>query len=272
RLLAAIELARRLRLVILDACRDNPFVKRMKRSIATRAISQGLAKVEPMTTDTLIAFAAKAGSIASDGDGPHSPFTTALLKHLPTPGVDVRLLFGRVRDDVLASTNRKQEPFVYGSLGGSDVTLVPAPAAPPANPVADVRRDYELAERVGTLEAWDFFIAQYPTGFYANMARAQRAKLLDAVARQDVDRNRQEAERALAEAEGQRVEREKVERKKAEGERAEREARARAEEERKRAEKAERLKAEQEARARREETERQAKAAEAERQRVEREK
>src|SRR5262249_40570761 len=154
----------------------------------TRAMGQGLAKVEPMTSDTLIAFAAKAGSIANDGDGPHSPFTAALLKHLPTPGVDVRLIFRRVRDDVLASTKRKQEPFVYGSLGGSDVALVPAPAAPPADPAAEARRDYELAERVGTLEAWDLFIAQYPAGFYANMARAQRAKLLDAAARQDGDR------------------------------------------------------------------------------------
>src|SRR5262249_37217636 len=147
-----------------------------------------------------------------------------------TPGVDVRLIFGRVRDDVLASTKRKQEPFVYGSLGGSDVALVPAPAAPPADPAAEARRDYELAERVGTLGAGDLVIGQYPAGFYANMARAQRAKLLDAAARQDGDRKRQEGERALAEAERQRLEREKVERQKAERERAEREGRARAEE------------------------------------------
>src|SRR5262249_3630252 len=94
RLLAAIEPAKRLRLVMLDACRDNPFVKRMKRTVATRAVGQGLAKVEPTSSDTLIAFAAKAGSIANDGEGPHSPFTGALLKHLPSPAVDVRLVFG----------------------------------------------------------------------------------------------------------------------------------------------------------------------------------
>jgi len=100
RFLAAVEPAKRLRLVILDACRDNPFVKKMRRSIATRAIGQGLAKIDVTSTDTLIAFAAKAGSVATDGEGPHSPFTAALLKHLPTPGLDVRILFGRVRDDV----------------------------------------------------------------------------------------------------------------------------------------------------------------------------
>ena len=71
RFLAAVEPAKRLRLVILDACRDNPFVKKMRRSVATRAIGQGLAKIDVTSTDTLIAFAAKAGSVATDGEGPH---------------------------------------------------------------------------------------------------------------------------------------------------------------------------------------------------------
>ena len=62
--------------------------------------------------------------MATDGDGADSPFTTALVKHLTTPGLDLRLALGKVRDDVLAATHRKQEPFVYGSLGGSTVALV----------------------------------------------------------------------------------------------------------------------------------------------------
>jgi uncharacterized caspase-like protein len=158
RFLAAVDPAKRLRLVILDACRDNPFVKKMRRSVATRAVGQGLAKVDVTSTDTLIAFAAKAGSVATDGEGPHSPFTAALLKHLPTPGLDVRILFGRVRDDVFTSTARRQEPFVYGSLGGSDVTIVAPPAARPVD-TGDPRSDYKAAENVGTLEAWDLFRA-----------------------------------------------------------------------------------------------------------------
>src|SRR5690606_25303680 len=106
--------------------------------------------------DTLVAFAAKAGSTAEDGDGAHSPFTDALLRHLAAPGLDVRIALGRVRAAVVESTGGRQEPFVYGSLGGATVTLVPpkveagAAAPPPANPRADARRDYELAERVGT--------------------------------------------------------------------------------------------------------------------------
>jgi uncharacterized caspase-like protein len=181
RVLVSIEPARQLRLVILDACRDNPFAKSMKRTIASRAIGRGLAQVEPASPNTLIAYSAKAGSTAMDGDGKNSPFTVALSKHLTTPGLDVRRAFGFVRDDVLKTTSNRQEPFVYGSLGGEDVPLVPAPAAAPAapapNPQAEARRDYELALQIGNKDALNAFVAQYPDGFYANLARIQLARI-----------------------------------------------------------------------------------------------
>lgn len=181
RILQAIEPARQLRLVILDACRDNPFAKNMKRTVASRALGRGLAGVEPQRPNTLIAFAAKGGSTAADGDSKNSPFTTALLKHLAKPGLELGKAFRLVRDDVMNATGNKQEPFVYGSLGGNDVALVPVPAAAPVpsggNANADLRRDYELAERVGTREAWDSFVAANPTGFYTDLAKAQRNKL-----------------------------------------------------------------------------------------------
>ena len=123
-----------LRLVILDACRDNPFAKTMKRTVGSRAIGRGLAKVEPSSPNTMIAFAAKAGSTASDGDSKNSPFAAALVDHLAKPGLDLRKAFGFVRDDVLKATNNAQEPFVYGSLGGNDVSLVPAAPVAPAAP------------------------------------------------------------------------------------------------------------------------------------------
>src|SRR5208282_5119994 len=72
RLLRALEPVKRLKLVILDACRDNPFAKTIKRSVASRSIGQGLAKTEPAAPDTLIAYAAKAGALASDGEGDNS--------------------------------------------------------------------------------------------------------------------------------------------------------------------------------------------------------
>ena len=179
RVLLAIEPAKQLRLVILDACRDNPFAKVMKRTVASRAIGRGLAKVEPTSPNTLIAYSAKAGSTALDGDK-NSPFTTALAKHLTTPGLDVRRAFGFVRDDVLKNTGNRQEPFVYGSLGGDDMPLVPIKAAPStraSNPQAEVRQDYELAQQIGNKAALNAFLAQYPDGFYADLARSQLAKI-----------------------------------------------------------------------------------------------
>src|SRR5882757_4385672 len=180
RVLLAIEPAKRLRLVILDACRDNPFSKVMKRTVASRAIGQGLAKIEPSSPNMLIAYSAKAGSTAADGDGKNSPFTVALSKHLTTPGLDVRRAFGFVRDDVLKTTGNRQEPFVYGSLGGNDVPLVPAKLAPAAaapNPQAEARADYELALQIGNKDAFSAFLAQHPDGFYANLAKIQLAKI-----------------------------------------------------------------------------------------------
>ena len=184
RILIAIEPAKKLRLVILDACRDNPFSRTMKRTVASRAIGQGLAKVEPTSPNVLIAYSAKAGSTAADGDGQNSPFTAALSHHLTKPGLDVRRAFGFVRDEVLKTTNNRQEPFVYGSLGGEDVPLVPArpaPAAAPATPApsaqAEARRDYELALQIGNKSALNAFLAQYPDGFYASLAKLQLDKI-----------------------------------------------------------------------------------------------
>ncbi|WP_291738659.1 caspase family protein [Bradyrhizobium sp.] len=215
RILVAIEPARKLRLVILDACRDNPFAKTMKRTLATRAIGQGLAKVEPTSPNVLIAYSAKAGSTAADGDGKNSPFTIALSKFLPTPGLDVRRAFGYVRDEVLKTTNNRQEPFVYGSLGGEDVPLVPAlakpaPVAAAASPMSaptpqsEARRDYELALQIGNKSAMNAFLAQYPNGYYANLARLQLDKFATEDARVAATEKARlaEQERARLAAEG----------------------------------------------------------------------
>jgi len=192
RLLAVVEPAKRLRMVILDACRDNPFSKRMKRPVASRSLQRGLVMVEPNSPNTLVAFAAKAGSTADDGDTANSPFTTALVKHLPVPGLDVRKAFGFVRDDVLKVTNNRQEPFIYGSLGGDDVALVPLPAAPKIDPTAAARDDYQLTSQINVVAAWDSFLAKYPDGFYSDLARAQRNKL---IAANDAEQARLAAER-----------------------------------------------------------------------------
>ncbi|GLH78026.1 hypothetical protein SSBR45G_29340 [Bradyrhizobium sp. SSBR45G] len=214
RILVAVEPAKKLRLVILDACRDNPFSRNMQRTVATRSLGRGLAKVEPTSPNTLVAYSAKAGSTAQDGDGKNSPFTLALSRHIATPGLDVRKAFGFVRDEVLKSTANRQEPFVYGSLGGEDVPLVPGvprvvtqmPVAPAPSPQADTRRDYELAMQVGNKGALNAFLAQYPDGFYASLAKLQLEKLTAEENRAAASEKARatEAERARLAAEGAR--------------------------------------------------------------------
>lgn len=119
KVLTTIEGAKRLRLVILDACRDNPFAAQMKRTIASRSVSRGLAPIEP-DAGMLIVYSAKHGQTALDGSGDHSPFTAALLNRIKTPSLEIRRLFDLVRDDVMRATNRQQQPFSYGSLSGSE--------------------------------------------------------------------------------------------------------------------------------------------------------
>jgi uncharacterized caspase-like protein len=153
----AVEPAKRLRLVILDACRDNPFLAKMQRRVATRqVVSQGLAKADPILSDTLIAFAAKAGATADDGEGEHSPFTTALLKHIVEPGLDIRFAFGRIRDEVRKSTGGEQDPYFAGVLGGESIPLVPAPAETPVSAsepdTVPELRDYELIHNYEKLQ------------------------------------------------------------------------------------------------------------------------
>jgi uncharacterized caspase-like protein len=197
RILVAAGHVKKLSLIILDACRENPFHPAADDAKVTRGVSMGLAGVGPTVADTLIAFAAKAGSVSYDGDGRNSPFTTALLKYLTQPGLDIRLALGKVRDDVLRSTNHRQEPYVYGSLGGDNVALVPAApekpnvaAIPPAAPDADEASDYRTTERFASLDGWRGFLAVHPYGDYARRARAEIDKLL---ARQKLEAAKTEA-------------------------------------------------------------------------------
>ena len=128
---------KRLRVVVLDACRDNPIAAGLNRSMGRSLdLSRGLAA--PIGLDnTLIAYATAADATAGDGVGANSPFTHALLAHIADPGLDVRLMFGRVRDDVRKATNNQQNPFVYASMGGESFAFNSAPppaVSPPLTP------------------------------------------------------------------------------------------------------------------------------------------
>jgi Caspase domain len=114
-------------LVILDACRNNPFTAKMNRSLAVRAaVSGGLGRIEPVG-NVLVAYAARDGTTALDGGGRNSPFTAALLRNIETPGVEVTFVFRNVRDDVMEATRNEQQPFVYGSLSRKAIYLAGLP-------------------------------------------------------------------------------------------------------------------------------------------------
>jgi uncharacterized caspase-like protein len=116
-------------LVILDACRNNPFAVKMQRALASRAAGRGgLGRIEPVG-NVLVAYAARDGTTALDGDGPNSPFTTALLRNIEIGGVEVTFMFRNVRDDVMEATGNEQQPFVYGSLSRKAIYLAGPPSA-----------------------------------------------------------------------------------------------------------------------------------------------
>jgi hypothetical protein len=144
RIIWALQPVRRLRLILLDACRDNPFPAKLRSAGIRATVSGGLAKIEDVSADTLVAYAAKAGSISYDGDGLNSPYASALLRHLAEPGLDIRIVLGRVRDEVLSMTSGRQEPFIYGSLGGATISLVP-PAVAKREPAAPVQPNLAVA-------------------------------------------------------------------------------------------------------------------------------
>ncbi|MBN9672515.1 caspase family protein [Roseibium aggregatum] len=115
-----MEREKRTNLVILDACRDNPMARNLSRSMGTRStsIGRGLARVET-GIGTLIAYATQPGNVALDGEGRHSPFTSALLRHIGTPDIDVEIMFRRVRFEVMEATQGQQVPWSSSSLIGS---------------------------------------------------------------------------------------------------------------------------------------------------------
>ena len=117
--IAAVSGARKLRLVMLDACRDNPFEKNMQHTIAMKLVGKGLSNIEP-EAGFMVVYAAKHGETALDGDALNSPFATAVAREIKVPKVEVRRLFDIVRDDVWKATDRRQQPFIYGSLPGRE--------------------------------------------------------------------------------------------------------------------------------------------------------
>jgi tetratricopeptide (TPR) repeat protein len=118
-MLNAIGGAKALRIIILDACRNNPFKAQMRQTVAMRgSLERGLAAPPESEPGTLVVYSAKEGQAAVDGDGVNSPFALAFVARLKMPGREVQRMFDDVRDDVLKATGKRQQPYKYGSLTG----------------------------------------------------------------------------------------------------------------------------------------------------------
>ena len=194
-ILRAVERARGVRVIILDASRENPFVSSMRKAGAKRSIGRGLARLEP-SRGTLVAFASKAGTVALEGRGRNSLYSEALLRHLEDPDLDVGQMLRKVQEAVLGATGGSQEPSVYGSLPGSRVYLGPPPSRMAEAP--DTSRSAEDGPGLDRLSAerlraerlyWESvkdstdpaeirtYLDQYPNGTYAALARVRLERL-----------------------------------------------------------------------------------------------
>jgi hypothetical protein len=183
----------KVKLVFLDACRDNPFSAKIKSNSPTRSLSvqQGLAEMKS-GEGTLIAFATGPGQTALDGEaGTNSPFTRALMANITSPGVEIQQAMTKVRAQVNEETNKGQLPWGHTNLIGS-VYLNPAPAAPGAaveapntpavttTPASEVELEFWRSIKDSNKpEELNAYLTNYPNGTFKSLALARIASLQD---------------------------------------------------------------------------------------------
>ena len=181
----------RVNIVLLDACRDNPFAKDLSRTLGTRsssALGRGLSRIQT-ASGTFIAFATQPDNVAQDGDGRNSPFTGAFLANMEKPGLSLSDLMIEVRNEVMRQTNGKQVPWDSSSLTGRfsfkiEGTVTITPQAQPLQPSAagSDARTVELGVWNAIREANDVavfhrFLEDYPNSVLAPLARDRIAAL-----------------------------------------------------------------------------------------------
>lgn len=204
----------KLRIAVLDACRNNPFANRWNSD--NRSVSRGLAPLE--IDDMLVIYAAAPGAFAYDGTDGNSPFALALARRIVQPGLPVQMLGGMVRDDVLVATDGDQRPFISASMTGRPLFLVEGPETQMAwltnlyakgeqdepdatvdfgavvdsieatrsiagtNPEWLDEQVWLEALKADTVPAYRAYLEQFPSGIYTRFAEANIAQLLDPTA------------------------------------------------------------------------------------------
>src|SRR5712692_5708035 len=183
--------AAKVKLVFLDACRDNPFAARIKAAASTRSVSvqQGLAEMKS-GEGTLIAFATGPGQTALDGEvGTNSPFTRALMANIAAPGVEIQQAMTKVRAQVNEETGKNQLPWGHTNLIGT-VYLNPAGAAAaadatntpaaPTGPTSEVELEFwRSIKDSNKVEELNAYLQSYPNGQFKSLALTRIASLQD---------------------------------------------------------------------------------------------
>ncbi|MGY4628510.1 caspase family protein [Bradyrhizobium sp. USDA 4486] len=184
-ILADLQQAKNLRILVLDACRDNPFADELRRNVGQGrgvTVSRGLAKMES-PDGTIISYATQAGRTADDGDGRNSPYTSSFLEHIRDQG-NINTVFQTISAGVYQRTKGTQVPELslsfFGEyyLNGKPETSALAPApAPPIDPCADAGDHWRSAETLGTLAAFKDQLMRFPNCAFADLAKSRIAAL-----------------------------------------------------------------------------------------------
>ncbi len=176
------------RVVILDACRNNPFGSNWSSGV--RSVPRGLAATE--IEGALVIYAASGGQVATDGTDGNSPFAVAIAKRLPEPGLLLQMLGPKVTDDVVATTGGLQRPWTNSGMGGQEYYLVPPVATPPlASSIAQSATTetqvassasadayaWRYADKSNTAEDYADYLKKFPNGVFEKDARERLARL-----------------------------------------------------------------------------------------------
>ena len=177
KILGSLDDPSRANIIILDACRDNPLARSFATRTRTASVSGGLAAYTALGTGTLIAFSTAPGKVAEDGGGINSPFTTSLVRHIATPGIEVRQMLTRVRADVTLATGEKQVPWDNSSLRGDvylgEVSKLDGPRLSPSSVDDPAAQAWAEVKDISSEAVLQDFIRRYGDSFYAGLARAR---------------------------------------------------------------------------------------------------
>src|SRR3954447_402244 len=193
-------------LVFLDACRNNPLTDNLRRSLTvlkrSAQLGRGLARIDPTGRDTLVAFSAAPGQEAADGSDRNSPFSAALLRHIPKAGLEVSVMLKDVAADVRRDTRNSQRPqqlsdmtktFYFAKLQQAETTKIDAPPAPEliakpsASPIPSTSDDRALdvafwnaAQSSNDCDAIRAYLMRFPSGVFVELAKLSEKRLCSA--------------------------------------------------------------------------------------------